>query len=313
MYINSFCCISPAGIFTNNAITGLKPLNGGRTSCIEPDYSGLIPPMQLRRMSKPVRIGVAAAKICLKEAGIDQPGAIHVGTAYGMLQDTESFLQKMIDQHEQMLTPTAFIQSTHNTVAGQIALALSSNAHNMTYVHRAHSFESALLNAELLLCDKGTANTLVGAVEECTGSSYTILKSFPECNHAPTIGEGAAFFCISNHATEQTISKISGYHTFNVSDGEVEQYINGYIEESGMKILPSDWLYRGYREELTLSRFAQNHTVDFKHWCGSYPTNSSFALAMLHEAFSMNGAERCWVINQFGTYWSIILAEKYTP
>ncbi len=137
MYINSFCSITPAGVITSeDQVTDLNVLTGTRASCVEPDYKDLIPPMQLRRMTKPVRTGVAAAKLCLQAAGVSLPDAIHAGTAFGMLQDSEHFLQKLIVQEEQALAPTAFIQSTHNTVAGQIALSLGCYGHNMTYVHK---------------------------------------------------------------------------------------------------------------------------------------------------------------------------------
>ena len=50
-----------------------------------------------------------------------------------------------------ILTPTSFIQSTHNTVGGQIALELQCKGYNFTYVHGSNSFESALLDAKLQL------------------------------------------------------------------------------------------------------------------------------------------------------------------
>ncbi len=45
------------------------------------------------------------------------PGAIITGTALGCLEDTVTFLTRMIELNEELLPPTAFIQSTHNTVA----------------------------------------------------------------------------------------------------------------------------------------------------------------------------------------------------
>ena len=57
------------------------------------------------------------------------------------------FLRKMIEFEEKMLSPTAFIQSTHNTVGAQIALLLKCHHYNNTIVHRAFSFENALTEA----------------------------------------------------------------------------------------------------------------------------------------------------------------------
>jgi 3-oxoacyl-[acyl-carrier-protein] synthase II len=159
-------------------LSGLEPLAGDLLYCREPEYKNLIPPMQLRRMSKTIRIGVAAAKICLRETGLEKPDAIHIGSAYGVLDDSEKFLNNLIEQQEQTLTPTSFIQSTHNTVSGQIALLTRCHGHNLTFVHKAHSFESALLDAAVFLQNHPQAIVLAGAVEECTPTAYDILRRF---------------------------------------------------------------------------------------------------------------------------------------
>src|SRR4029079_11207934 len=94
---------------------------GNRLSCVEPDYKTIIDIKLIRRMSRIIKMGVAAGIECLNEAGISVPDAITTGTAYGCLEDTGVFLSKMVEQNEELLTPTSFIQSTHNTVGAQIA------------------------------------------------------------------------------------------------------------------------------------------------------------------------------------------------
>ena len=69
-----------------------------------------------------VKMGVSAAMMSMKKAGLEKVDAIITGTGMGCYEDTDKFLRSMLDNKEQLLTPTAFIQSTHNTVAGQIAL-----------------------------------------------------------------------------------------------------------------------------------------------------------------------------------------------
>src|ERR1700712_1329207 len=141
---------------------------GNRMRCIEPDYKPLIDAKMIRRMSRIIRMGVAAAFGCLNEAGCEMPEAIITGTAYGCLEDTGVFLSKMVEQHEELLSPTAFIQSTHNTVGAQIALMLRCRNYNNTFVHRGLSFESALLDAMLLMQEQTVSNALVGGVDEIT-------------------------------------------------------------------------------------------------------------------------------------------------
>ncbi|MCB0434905.1 MAG: 3-oxoacyl-ACP synthase, partial [Mangrovimonas sp.] len=118
---------------------------------IDPNYKDFIPPAAARRMAKGIKMGVVASKLALNQAGIDKPDAIITGTGLGCLRDSEKFVSAILDNNEQFLTPTPFIQSTHNTVGGQIALELQCKGYNFTYVHASVSFESALLDAELQL------------------------------------------------------------------------------------------------------------------------------------------------------------------
>ena len=121
IYIRSTGIIAPQGGpgARSPSEPGARPPleRGTRMRAVEPDYAKLIDPKVIRRMSRIIRMGVAAALECLNGA---TPDAIITGTAYGSLEDTTVFLKRMIDNKEEMLTPTAFIQSTHNTVGAQI-------------------------------------------------------------------------------------------------------------------------------------------------------------------------------------------------
>src|SRR5687768_8719189 len=108
LYISSTGILSAVGDNSKDDFLEQAPdYNNSSLLCKEPDYTSYIPPMQLRRMSKAVRMGIGASKIALEKAAIEKPGALSVGTALGCLQDTETFLSKMVEQQEQMLTPTA--------------------------------------------------------------------------------------------------------------------------------------------------------------------------------------------------------------
>lgn len=115
LYLKSVGILSAAGNNSDENFLKNPPVfETDMLLCKEPDYSAYIPAMQLRRMSKAVRMGIGASKIALQKAGIEKPDALSAGTALGCLQDTEVFLSKMLEQQEQMLTPTAFIQSTQH-------------------------------------------------------------------------------------------------------------------------------------------------------------------------------------------------------
>jgi len=312
MYIQSLCCISPSGMLIND-LGGLEPLSGDLLSCREPEYKNLIPPMQLRRMSKTLRIGVASAKICLREAGLEKPDAIHVGTAYGVLDDSEKFLNNLIRQQEQTLTPTSFIQSTHNTVSGQIALSTGCHAHNLTFVHKAHSFESALLDASVFLQHQPQAVVLAGAVEECTCTAYDILRRFGMYDDQVPAGEGAAFFLLSNQQSDAAC-EINAFDLFLAGDiAMVSDQMTSFLKRTSLKIEDDDLIITGVLNNATSSAlyhqlqerfFPKNPVKTFKEYCGEFPTASAFGLAFaalsLHEK-----NRRAWLINNLGKYWAV--------
>jgi len=276
-----------------------------RLLCKEPDYAAYIPPMQLRRMSKAVRMGIGAAKICLQQAGIEKADAIAVGTAFGCLNDTEVFLSKMIEQDEQMLTPTAFIQSTHNTVAGQVALVTGCHGHNLTYVHRGHSFEHAMIDAALYLHDHGDEQILVGGIEELTETSLNVLKYTQAYRHDASTpgsvltssrdgsiaGEGATFFMVQQrpHGSGLNVKDIATFTTRDTS-AAVEQvshflYRNNMSEPDMVLLgLNGDKRSAPFYNELKSGLLANVSQVAFKHLCGEYPVAGAFALALLMNA-----------------------------
>ncbi len=309
LYIHGAGLLSAAG--SNNEVTFLKDApvySTDRLLCKEPDYSAYIPPMQLRRMSKAVRMGIGAAKICLQQNNDHKPDAISVGTALGCLQDTETFLSKMIAQDEQMLTPTAFIQSTHNTVAGQVALVMGCHGHNLTYVHRGHSFEHAMLNTRLYLSDHPGKKVLVGGIEELTGTSIDILKRvniyakqevtsdhvFDVPRQGSIAGEGAAFFLVTDQPKEGASLLVKGVHTFVTKDaGIILQEINAFMNNEQLQFDDIDLvvlgvdgdeqneiLYKQLRQDI----FKKHSQAAFKHICGEYPVASAFALGLITHA-----------------------------
>ncbi len=306
MYIRATGNISPQHTFGDVPfLENITEHTGTALNCTEPDYKNYIDPKMIRRMSRIIRMGVAAASACLKEAGIQVPDAIITGTAYGCLQDTDTFLSKMVEQKEELLTPTAFIQSTHNTIGAQIGLMIKSNNYNNAFVHRGFSFESALLDGIMLLMENPVSNVLVGAIDEITVNSHEILKRFGLYKQAPVsnlellkqstkgtmAGEGAAFFLLANTASDNDYAQLNAMHTFYKPSGikEIEDEINGFLSANQLSISDVDLVITGRNgdiqndlvyDKLQQTIFNNSMSVNFKNLCGEYPTATAFALWM---------------------------------
>ncbi len=179
-------------------------------SGIQGDIRQLIPDAGLRRrMGRLVRTGVATAVECMggigNIAGLD---AIITATGWGFLADSERFLRNIIGDGEQMLNPTPFIQSTFNTVGGQIALLAQNHCYNVSYANRSHSFEDALLDAMMRMDDGEAQHVLVGAFDECTPALQRILgrMGLLRSTHC---GEGAVFAHLTASPTADSVAEVA--------------------------------------------------------------------------------------------------------
>ena len=256
-------------------------------NALEPDYSTFVDSKMIRRMSRIVKMGVAASATCLRNAGVDMPAVILTATAYGCLEDSASFLRKMIEFDEEMLSPTAFIQSTHNTVGAQIALLLKCHHYNNTIVHRAFSFENALTEAILLL-EEGFSPVLVGAIDEITDDRHAIMSRFGLYKEGSgnIAGEGAAFFLLAKEPVSHYQAVLEGVQTFYKSElfpADISHFLRSHAKQNVQPglILHAETGYekgKPKNHELLKTVFPDTPSFSFKSLCGDFPTSSGFAL-----------------------------------
>ena len=262
---------------------------------VEPDYDSFVDSKMIRRMSRIVKMGVAAAMTCLRNAEVENPAAILTATAYGCMEDSAAFLRRMIEFEEKLLSPTAFIQSTHNTVGAQIALLLKCHNYNNTIVHRALSFENALTESHLLL-QEGFGPVLVGAVDEITDDSHAILSRFglykkAENSQGNIAGEGAAFFLLEKDSGKETIAILKDLKVVYKpeSDKVIQDSILEFLKLNETSMDQIDLVLTSHTgninqdqadDRLLNSVFSGKLSFPFKSLCGDYPTASGFALWM---------------------------------
>src|SRR5256885_61884 len=176
LYINGISAISPQVTFENSVfLPEVKEYTANKMYVLDADYSKFFDAVSIRRMSRLVKFGSAAGLEALKDAGIRAPGAISTGTGYGLIEVSQKFLTSVIESNETIVSPTAFIQSTHNTISSNIALLCGCHAHNNTFSHKGFSFESALTDA-FLLSKENVDNILVGAYDEVSEYRYDYMK-----------------------------------------------------------------------------------------------------------------------------------------
>lgn len=297
-------CVSPQNTLGNDSfLDDIVETESRFLQIIKPNYREFINPKLLRRMSKIVRMGIVSASTAMKDADIDNPDAIVTGTGMGCQVDTEKFLNSMIENNEGLLTPTSFIQSTHNTVGGTIALGKQNHNYNLTYVHRTFSFESALLDSILLLNEGKAKNVLLGGFDEITEESWLIktkidfykanatsnLNVLSDKQKGAQAGEASSFFVLSDEETENTYAKVVGVDMFFRPENNevIEDKISSFIKKHSLSIVDIDLVIMGNNGDNEFDEiynsvedriFSNNSTAYYKHLCGEYDTSSSFAM-----------------------------------
>ena len=126
-----------------------------------------VSPMESRRMGKLMKSAMLTSLDALKQAGVPCPDAIVTGTAWGCLENSEQLLLQLIEG-EDLLKPTLFMQSTHNTLSSAIAIHLKCHGANLTFTQKEQSFDWALYQAKLLLRLGRAKTVLVGCHDERT-------------------------------------------------------------------------------------------------------------------------------------------------
>lgn len=303
VYINSVASISPQKTFDNSVfLDEITEYKDNVITAYDPDYKQYIPPAAARRMAKGIKMGVVASKIAMEEAGVETVDAIVTGTGMGCMIDSEKFVSAIIDNNEQYLTPTSFIQSTHNTVAGQIALGIECKGYNFTYVHSAISFESALLDAKMQLENDEANNILVGGVEELGAHTTKVHRTINHIKPLPisisemlksktqgaVFSEGADFFVLSNQKKESCYAEVVAVETLNTLAKErVGSTIENFLKENGLASKDVDVVvlgnngdvgYDDYYHSLSEGLFKNTQQVYYKHLVGENNTVSGFGV-----------------------------------
>ncbi|MDR1181659.1 MAG: beta-ketoacyl synthase chain length factor [Bacteroidales bacterium] len=313
IFIHSIAQISNQEPFSDKWFSEPIIYNERYVRSIEPDFSTYISPMITRRMGKIIKRALATALHITKQTGIDNPDAIITGTGLGCIEHTEKFIAAMLENNEELLPPTYFMQSTHNTISSQIAIHLKCNGYNNTYSHRGTSFDSALFDA-CIQFELGEIHTaMVNGHDELTPNYFLLLdkigywkegqiteQRLREGNTRGSFaGECSVSFMLGNSLRPDSICQLKGMELlYQPTKEQLTNAVDSLLQKNNLTRNDIDVLVTGvngdrendviYRE-MHSSIFPRKPMVWYKHIFGESYTSSGLGLyaaaTILQKAF----------------------------
>ncbi len=290
MYINACSTISHQNSFRNeNWINELTLLNN-ESNLITPNYKEFIAPTAIRRMSKIIRMGLTCSKDCVEQSGVGNPDAIIVGTGLGCLADTEKFLNNSLTI-KGLIPPTSFIQSTHNTIAGQISLELKNHNYNVTHTQNSLSFEHSLIDAILCLSE-GDSNILVGAADEEIPLLGELINDLGFQKISNQLTSGASFFMISNDKTDASKARLVDSYTIGLNTSDPKEVINEFLEQNNTSFNDIDLVLSNSFGSVDINEieelFGSTKVIPVEQYTGYHLTNSAFSMHLAAETLNQD-------------------------
>ena len=266
---------------------------------IDPNFKNYISSIEARRMGKILKRAVATSKEAMNASGLDTVDAIITGTGYGCIENTEFFLDALSREGEQLLKPTYFMQSTHNTVSSLVAIQMKNYSYNVTYAHKGISFDSALQDAWLQFRLGKINSALVGGHDEMTETFYHILKKGGVMGKGDErCGEAAVSVVLASasrceevrrsHPEMKPLCKLSGFEMLHQpTTNTLKDAVTRMLQSAGKSLADVDYILTGIsgdhdndaayiQEAKTL--FGDKPLLKYKHLFGESFTASGLGL-----------------------------------
>ena len=256
---------------------------------IDPDFSNYISAGQARRMGPLLKRALATALKCMRESGIDHPDAIIAGTGLGCIANTENFLRQIIDNQEEMLTPTQFMQSTHNTISSLLAIQTQTHSYNSTYSHLDNSFESCLFDiiSQALTSKKQPDNILIGAYDELTPLVAQLLR---KAGLTGQLSETAMSMIITQEPTHCEITDVMP----PMNSPYAVEYIESFIEDDDCLLLGING-DPGYDKKYTrlITLYQDLTQLHYKHLFGENLSSSGMGIYVAAQCILNDTIPQC--------------------
>lgn len=250
---------------------------------------------EARRMGGLMKRALVTTLKVLKETGIEHPDAIITGTCLGSLDYTERILDAMLENGEEALSPTHFMQSTHNTVGSALAIYTKTHGYNTTYSHGSISFDLTVQDAWMQMQLGKISTALVGGHDEMTEGYFSKLKqvNFVGVEGMVPCGEMAMSMLLNTDPSTDHLAELAGIRmSFRPSGEQLRQQLDSLLAQAGMTLddvslvmtgmngnPANDQLYKPMLETL----FAEKPTMDYKRVFGeNYPASALGLYAAAH-------------------------------
>lgn len=179
------------------------PPDGARLAALvgKVDLASWVKPAAARRMSGPSKLAVAAARMALRQAGLEgvdegwpETGVV-MSTAFGPADFTERLLRSISREGPETASPFFFTESVANAPAAQIAIDCGARGSNVTVTQREAGALLAVGRAAAEVGSGRARRALAGSVDELTPLLHALLDRFGALARAsPGLAEAARPF-----------------------------------------------------------------------------------------------------------------------
>ena len=278
---------------------------------LDPDFKKYVSPIEARRMGKILKRALATSKEALADSGLETVDAIVTGTGYGCVENTEFFLDALCKEGEQLLKPTFFMQSTHNTISSLIAIQTKNHSFNATYAHKSISFDSALHDAWLQFSLGKINSALVGGHDEMTPVFYHILKRGDVMGKDNEICGEAAVSVVLGRNAEKSLCKLSGMRVlYHPTIETLSKAVAILLKNAEKRIEDVDFILTGIsgHEESDQAYLAESETLfgqmpllKYKHLFGESFTASGLGFYVAAQCLKAGKVPAHLFVNQEAT------------
>ena len=277
--------------------------------------AGLVPPGMARRIGRLQKMAIAAARLAMQEAPAPPADpanvAVCVGTGLGSQTETAEFVENMIRLGEAEPKPARFVNSVHNSIASQLAIAWGFSGENHTFTHQSISFDLALWQAVQLLRTGRAERVLACGADELSPYLLSVASSRRRWRgkvSTPLVktyakgipGEGCAAFVLARCDASYGAPRVAALHVAPLNARNAPavdrlrelEFVGSALGRAGRGIRDVDFVLTcdngdsdedsAYVEVLNALSAAAGHplrTGRFKQFCGDFYTASAIGFA----------------------------------